>query len=195
MFSFVAHDLSALLSQGVQSNSFDSIKVCARAPGVSHLLFAYDTLLFSKAERNEALYVKQVINSYARATGQLINPQKCFVQFGDNCPQVVQHEVGQILEVHREEFEGKYLGLPTPDGRMHKDKFQMLQESNSCRILWGETLSQAGKEMMIKAVAQAIPTYIMGAFKLPFSVCDDLNHLVWNFWWGSEQGRGKPTGQ
>ena len=44
---------------------------------------------------------------------------------------------------------------------------------------------------MIKAVVQAIPTYIMGVFKLPMSVCDDLNRMVRNFWWGSVEGKRK----
>jgi hypothetical protein len=37
-------------------------------------------------------------------------------------------------------------------------------------------LSQAGKEILIKSVAQALPTYIyiMGVFKLPLTLCDDF---------------------
>lgn len=53
------------------------------------------------------------------------------------------------------------------------------------------TISQAGKEVFIKSIAQAIPTYIMGVFKLPASVCDDLSKLVRNFWWGSKKGKRK----
>ena len=44
---------------------------------------------------------------------------------------------------------------------------------------------------MIKAVAQALPTYIMGVFKLPIFVCNDLTKLIRDFWWGSERGRRK----
>ena len=140
--------------------------------------------------------MKEVIQRYARATGQLINPHKCSIQFGDNCPLVIQTGVRQVLQVKNSEFEGKYLGLPTPDGRMHKGRFQMLQASLTKRIMaWGDSLSQAGIEAMIKSVAQAIPTYITGVFKLPASVCDDLTRLVQNFWWGSKMGKGKPTGK
>jgi hypothetical protein len=39
-------------------------------------------------------------------------------------------------------------------------------------------LSSAGKEIMIKSVAQAIPTYIMSVFNLPSG--------VWWFWWGGK---------
>jgi hypothetical protein len=37
------------------------------------------------------------------------------------------------------------------------------------------------KEVLIKSVSQAIPTYSMGVFKLPVMFCDDLTHMVQNF--------------
>ena len=112
-----------LLRKGVEIQAIEPTKICNRAQGISHLLFADDTLLFFKAIVEQANYVKDVIHRYARATGQLINPQKCSVQFGDKCPLVMQTGVKQVLQVHNSEFEGKYLGLPEPDGRMHKGKF------------------------------------------------------------------------
>ena len=45
-------------------------------------------------------------------------------------------------------------------------------------------LSKAGKEVLIKAVAQALPTYTMGVFQLPVKLCDELNTLCAKFWWG-----------
>ncbi|KAK9288200.1 hypothetical protein L1049_016649 [Liquidambar formosana] len=35
--------------------------------------------------------------------------------------------------------------------------------------------SQAGKEILIKAVAMALPSYVMSSFKLPVGLCNDLN--------------------
>ena len=55
----------------------------------------------------------------------------------------------------------------------------------------GGLLAQPGREVLIKSVAQALPTYIMGVFKLPFSVCDDLTRMVPNFYWGSAEGKRK----
>ena len=102
--------------------------------------------------------------------------------FGKACPQNVQEKVRDALQVLLSTFEEKYLGLPTPEGRMSKGKCQNLQARLTKRIIaWEETLSLVGKETMIKAVAQAIPTYMMGVFKLPMSVCDDLNRMIRNF--------------
>lgn len=45
--------------------------------------------------------------------------------------------------------------------------------------------------MLIKAVAQAIPTYTMSVFKVPVSLCSEMNSLTSNYWWsGSKSSRG-----
>jgi hypothetical protein len=165
------------------------IQICRRAPAVSHLLFADDTLLFFKAANDQAVVMKEVLETYASCTGQLINPCKCSIMFGQSSPTAVQNQIKQTLQISNS-FEDKYLGFPTPEGRMTKGKFQSLQERLWKRImLWGEKfLSTGGKEILIKAVLQAMPVYVMGLFKLPESVCEELTKLVRNFWWGAEKG-------
>lgn len=60
--------LAAILKQGVGTQSFTPLHVCPRAPGISHLLFADDTLLFFQATDQEALSIKEVLATYAQAT-------------------------------------------------------------------------------------------------------------------------------
>jgi hypothetical protein len=52
-------------------------------------------------------------------------------------------------------------------------------------------MSSGAKEVMIKSVAQAIPTHTMSVFKLPVGLCDELEQMVRNFWWGDEPGHRK----
>jgi hypothetical protein len=54
-------------------------------------------------------------------------------------------------------------------------------------------MSAAAKEILIKDVAQAIPTYTMSVFKLPFGICDELTRFIREFWWGVENGKRKTT--
>jgi hypothetical protein len=193
LFLFIADGLSALLRQGIQQQVVTPVKICARAPGVSHLLFADDTLLFFKATNQEATRVKEILENYGKATEQLINHSKCSTMFSTGCSEITQQGIRDILQVQKPEFEAKYLGLPTPEGRLNKGKLQNLQVKFTKRFMeWGDGLpSQAAKEVLIKAVAQSIPTYIMGVFKLPLGLCDDLNRMVCNYWWGSKQGARK----
>jgi len=53
---------------------------------------------------------------------------------------------------------------------------------------WKEKLlSQVGKEIMIKVVIQSIPTYSVSVFKLPTSLCKDIEAMIGKFWWGQEE--------
>jgi hypothetical protein len=52
-------------------------------------------------------------------------------------------------------------------------------------------MAQGGREILIKAVAQALSTYVMGVYKLPLSLCDDLTKIIRDFWWGSVNGKRK----
>jgi hypothetical protein len=193
LFLFIADGLSALLSHNIGRQVLNPLKNCPRAPGLSHLLFADDTLLFFKADQEQAQRVVQILDEFSAATGQLINRAKCSIMFGDNCNEDIKVAIRDTLQVREEAFEDKYLGFPTPRGRMHRDRFQNLQGRLTKRILeWDDgLLSQAAKEILIKAVGQSIPTYPMGVFKLPFSVCDDLTRMIRNYWWGSKKGRRK----
>lgn len=58
---------------------------------------------------------------------------------------------------------------------------------------WMEKLlSAAGKEVLIKSAAQAIPVYSMACFRLPRGLCESVTSIVRQFWWGSKRGRRKP---
>ena len=80
----------------------------------------------------------------------------------------------------------KYLGLPMPNGKSKVGTFKELQERITKRVLgWKEKfISNAGREILIKTMAQAIPTYSMSLFKIPKSICDSINSLLARYWWG-----------
>lgn len=81
---------------------------------------------------------------------------------------------------------GNYLGLPAVIGRSKKVIFSNLQDKLWKKIKgWKEkVLSQTGKEILLKYVAQAIPNYVMSCFKIPSSYCMKLESMMNGFWWG-----------
>ena len=52
-------------------------------------------------------------------------------------------------------------------------------------------LSKVGKEVLIKAIARAIPTYAMSYFGIPDFLCDELTSMIQNFWWEQKKDEKK----
>lgn len=87
----------------------------------------------------------------------------------------------------------KYLGLPMNGGKSKVNTFKELQEKITKRMMgWKvKLISKVGHEILIKTEAQATPTYSMCLFKLPRTICDNINSLLAKYWWGQNQGEKK----
>ena len=71
-------------------------------------------------------------------------------------------------------------------GKNKANTFKDLRERIVKRVMgWKEKLiMKARREVLIKTVAQAIPTYSMSLFKLPKGLCNDINFIIAKYWWG-----------
>lgn len=78
----------------------------------------------------------------------------------------------------------KYLGLPTELSYSKKEPFQYIMEKTRDKMKnWKDkVLSAAGKEVMIKAVVQSVPTYVMSVFELPKHICNVMHRCMAEFW-------------
>ena len=87
----------------------------------------------------------------------------------------------------------EYLGLPALVGRNKRASFDHLKQRIWKRLQgWeGKLLSQAKREVLIKSVIQAIPTYTMSCFKLPITLCHEIEKLIRKFWCGQRGDRRK----
>ncbi|XP_019173395.1 PREDICTED: uncharacterized protein LOC109168969 [Ipomoea nil] len=76
-----------------------------------------DSLLFFKANLQEALEVKKCLGIYEAFSGQAVNFQKSSITFSRNTQVEVRNEVASSLGVGQADDFGKYLGLPSVVGR------------------------------------------------------------------------------
>ena len=57
---------------------------------------------------------------------------------------------------------------------------------------WKEKhISKASREVLIKTMAQAIPTYSMSMFKISKKIYDDINSMLAKYWWGQTRNEKK----
>jgi hypothetical protein len=59
LFLFVAEGLTKIIQRAVYNQEQSELKCCRGAPGISHPLFADDSLLFFKATSQQATIVKK----------------------------------------------------------------------------------------------------------------------------------------
>lgn len=102
--------------------------MASSAPMVSHLLFADDSLLFFKANRESALVVKEILQVYCDASGQQINAEKSSIHFAKKCQQGVRDEIKSVLNVQNECLSEKYLGMPSDVGSATNGAFKFLKD-------------------------------------------------------------------
>ncbi|GLT35476.1 hypothetical protein SLA2020_099250 [Shorea laevis] len=192
LFLLCAEGLSALLSRAISRGELKGLSLCRGSPRLSHLFFfADDSLLFGEASVQEATTLLEILKEYEVVSDQQINLDKSSIFFSSNTSPAVQQQVIQTLNVSKVIVDDKYLGLPLIIGRKRAICFDFIRERVWSKIKGWKTklLSRAGREILIKAVVQAIPTYCMGCFKLPQNFLQSLNNIISNFWWGDNTDR------
>nr|XP_025703912.1 uncharacterized protein LOC112805796 [Arachis hypogaea] len=190
LFILASEIFTILMDNALNKKIISGVKLAPKAPIITHLLFADDCIIFSGAEEEEIYQLVQILNQYTSASGQVINLEKSGIIFGNQIPIQTRVNIEDILNIPTWDSPGRYLGLPAQWGRAKGKALEWIMEKVEGKIEgWKESLlNQAGKEVLIKAVIQAIPTYAMSILRFPKSFCNKLNAKIAKFWWRS-QGR------
>ena len=188
-----AEAFSCLLLAAETTGDLSGIKECQNAPSINHLLFADDSLLLLKANEWSANHLQNILSLYEDCLGQTINKDKSSVMFSKNTKNAKKSQVMSVLNISTEAYNEKYLGLPIYMGKSKKQTFAYLKERVWKRIQgWKEMLlSKAGKDVLIKAVAQAILTCAMSCFDLRKGLCDEISNMICRFWWAQQENENK----
>lgn len=101
----------------MQDGSLAGVKVARRCPPVNHLLFAGDTMFFTKTSVACCSALKRVLTKYEEAPGQCINLCKSAITFSAKIQSEVKTRVKNFLNIQNEGGVGKYLGLSEHFGR------------------------------------------------------------------------------
>jgi hypothetical protein len=131
------------------------------------------------------LKLQQILSLYEYASGQVINKDKSVAMFSKGTGRDTKRKFKSLLQIKDDAFNERYLGLPVYLGRSKTKAFGYLKE-----IIWKliqgwkeKFLSRAGKEILVKVVAQAIPIYAMSCFDFTKDLCDEICSMVCRYWW------------
>ncbi|KAM0989411.1 hypothetical protein ACFX13_013551 [Malus domestica] len=151
----------------MESEYLEGIKISTYNPCISHIFFANDMLIFLKPTQQNCWNMVQILQSNCTASRQHISLQKSGIFFGANMPCDLGSELAGLGR-------SKCHALAYVKGRI-LGKLQGWKQN---------LLAPVGKEVLIKAMAQAILTYPMNIFKVMVSICKDLNFMLTHFRWG-----------
>jgi hypothetical protein len=178
--------LSRLFLQQESIGLLKGIKIARSCAPINHLLFTDDLIIFAKATSAEATVLTSCLHKYCLWSGQKVNNEKSYVLFSKNTSHASISSILGIIPYRLVTSAPFYLGLPLGFGSSRKEAFQPLLDKVLSKINgWrAKTLSQAGRTVLLKATAAAIPTYAMSTFLLPSSFCRTLDRRFKDFWWG-----------
>lgn len=185
LFILCTEVLSGLCRQAQEKGTLPGVKVGRHCPPINHLLFADDTMFFGKSNAASCSALLSILQKYEMASGQCINRGKSAITFSSKTSPECKTRVKAELNINQEGGIGKYLGLPEHFGRKKRDIFSSIIDRirQKAQGWTARYLSGAGKMVLLKAVLAAMPTYAMSCFKLPKSLCKQIQSVLTRFWW------------
>uniref|UniRef100_A0A2N9HP69 Uncharacterized protein n=1 Tax=Fagus sylvatica TaxID=28930 RepID=A0A2N9HP69_FAGSY len=110
------------------------LKISPSCTPISHLQFADDLLIFSKANSSNASIILDCLSSYQAWSGQKINYSKSSVIFSKNTTGQTAANLCQLLNLKKSSPTTKHLGLPLELNRAKSSSFQDLIEKIQNRV-------------------------------------------------------------
>ncbi|KAJ0264716.1 Reverse transcriptase zinc-binding domain-containing protein [Hirschfeldia incana] len=149
--------------------------------------------VFCRATEEECQNLMNTLGEYQRASGQAVNFSKSAITFAKGISQSTQENLIKMTGITRIGGFGKYLGLPEKIGRKRKDAFEYIKQRirNKLDSWYNKFLTPAGREVLLKAVITALPTYTMTCFLLPKGLIQEITAAMRNFWWSGQKDRQK----
>lgn len=68
---------------------------------MKHLLFADDSIIFSKATITKAMIIHSLLHKYSMNSGQLVNFSKSAIFFTHNTPRALRDHIASFLQIER----------------------------------------------------------------------------------------------
>lgn len=189
MFILGTEVLSRILITVEENHLFKGFTLARTCPRVSHLL--YDLIIFASANREGAKAIQKCLSKYQSWSGQKVNMNKSAIMFSKKVPREAQRSICRLLHLSSTPFHAKYLGLPLSKESTITKTLESVVDKVSQKVQsWKSSLlTQALRTYLIRSVAAATPIYSMSSVLFPKGICNKIDALLRDFWWGKREGK------
>lgn len=169
LFILCMEVLSRKISQHQNQGLIRGLKIHRRAPEIAHILFVDDAFFFLKGYLDNVWNLQKILSTFCAMLEEMINTQKSYTVFSNNTPKKFIRLLNKGLKVWNKEKLGKYLGCPMDVSVHSLQLFQTLQQKIIATITsWSfNSLSQAGKLLLINSILLAYASHIMSTYMFP----------------------------
>lgn len=183
---------SSAISTAVMDGRWDPVCTIRNGPGLSHLFFADDVLLFIKDKESQVKLLKEVLDNFCKASGLKVNEAKSKILAYSGITNQKKASIANIAGFQFTVDIGRYLGFPIFQKRVTKEDFNFIFDRINSRLAdWKcKLLNKAGRLTLAQSVISAMPSYCMSQVWVPQGVCDKLDSVIKNFVWKNRDGRG-----
>lgn len=177
------------MHRATQNISWKLVKASRTGPGISHIFFARDLILFGETMLRQANVMANIMAEFCEISGQKVNTQKSKLFTSRNTEAHIMDRLHQNFEIPTTTDLGLYLGMPIVHGRKSWAVFEfILTKVRKHLIGWKKwTLSLAARGVLIQSVTSSIPSYVMQTIQFPISLLDKLDKIDRRFFWGGDE--------
>jgi hypothetical protein len=152
---------------------------------LTHLCFANDLLIFSKASLNSIKVIKSALFEFENLYGLKANPSKSSFYYSGISDRV-KHIILDDLMMKEGQLPMRYLGVPLISYRLSLVDYRaLLSKISGCIDSWlSKNLSYAGRLQLLSSILYSLQVYWMGIFILPKRIIraieQKFNKFLWN---------------
>lgn len=142
LFVICMDTLSRAISTATDNYSWKPVKLSRNGTAISHIFFADDIILFSKAHLSQVNLMKRVLDSFVSLSGLRVNYNKSRAVASVVVPMTLQYSFKMSTSIQFTQSLDSYLGFSIIQGRMNESHFDHLLEKLTLKVkTWSTKIS------------------------------------------------------
>jgi ribonuclease HI len=192
LFCIAEDVLSRSITKLVTDGVLNQIKGTRNVMVPSHSFYADDLMIFCKGTLNGLKALKNLFNTYALESGQIINTSKSIIFSGSITPGRLAL-IAQLLDFKIGSLPFLYLGVPIFKGKPKVPHLHPIADKVKLKLsAWkASLLSIAGRVQLVNSVIQSMLIYSMSLYSWPISLLKDIERSIRNFIWSGDSEKRK----